>query len=71
MSLIHTCYLSGADPFDYLTQLQRNHDRVQAAPGDWMPWNYQRQLTTAEHSPESAHSSPSNADMTTAPTPDG
>ena len=44
MSLIHTCYFCGADPFDYLTQLQRNGDRVRAAPGDWMPWNYRQQL---------------------------
>jgi hypothetical protein len=44
MSLIHTCYYSGADPFDYLTELQRNHNRVRAAPGDWMPWNYREQL---------------------------
>ena len=28
MSLIHTCYLSHADAFDYLTQLQRNHERA-------------------------------------------
>ena len=44
MSLIDTCYLSGADPFDYLTELQRNHERVRAAPGDWLPWNYRQQL---------------------------
>ena len=70
MSLIHTCYLCGANPFDYLTQLQRNHDRVHAAPGAWMPWNYQQQLGTANHSPDSGSSS-SNADMHSAPTPDG
>ena len=45
MSLIDTCYLSGADPCDYLTELQRNHERVRAAPGDWLPWNYRQQLT--------------------------
>ena len=44
MSLIDTCYLSGADPFDYLTELQRNQERVRAAPGDWLPWNYRQQL---------------------------
>jgi hypothetical protein len=38
-------YYSGADPFDYLTELQRNHIRVRAAPGDWMPWNYREQLS--------------------------
>lgn len=44
MSLIHTCYHSQVDPFHYLTQLQRHHERVAAAPADWLPWNYQRQL---------------------------
>jgi hypothetical protein len=45
MSLIDTCYLSGADPINYLTELQRHHERVRAAPGDWLPWNYRQQLT--------------------------
>lgn len=40
MSLIHTCYHAQADPFDYLTQLQRHHERVAAAPDEWLPWNY-------------------------------
>jgi hypothetical protein len=48
MSLIYTCYSSGASPVDYLTELQRNHDRVRAAPGDWMPWNYRGQLVSAK-----------------------
>jgi transposase len=47
MSLIDTCYLSGANPFDYLTELQRNHERVRAAPDHWLPWNYRQQLTAA------------------------
>ena len=71
MSLIHTCYLSGSDPFNYLTQLQRNHERVRAAPGDWMPWNYQQQLATTAQSPQSTGSPPSNAGTLTAPAPDG
>lgn len=44
MSLIDTCYSSGASPVDYLTELQCNHERVRAAPEDWMPWNYREQL---------------------------
>lgn len=49
MSLIHTCYHAHADPFDYLTQLQRHHQQVSASPGQWLPWNYQQQLArTAE-----------------------
>lgn len=40
MSLIHTCGLCGANPFDYLTELQRHADSVTARPHEWMPWNY-------------------------------
>lgn len=40
MSLIGTAKMAGADPFDYLNQLQRHADEVWAAPSDWMPWNY-------------------------------
>ena len=40
MSLVHTAELVGANPFDYLVALQRYHDRVAAAPADWMPWNF-------------------------------
>ncbi|MDP6375582.1 MAG: IS66 family transposase [Pseudomonadales bacterium] len=40
MSLIHTCQLCDADPFDYLTELQRHHEQVTSNPGAWMPWNY-------------------------------
>jgi hypothetical protein len=47
MSIIHTCYFARVSPIDYLTALQRHHDQVHAAPADWTPWNYQRQLTAA------------------------
>ncbi len=40
MSLIYTCELNGANPFDYLNQLQRNVDQVVAEPNRWWPWNY-------------------------------
>jgi len=40
MSLIHTCELSHANPFDYLTQLQRHASELAESPHDWMPWNY-------------------------------
>lgn len=40
MSLIYTCHLCGADPFDYLTQLQHHAADLAARPEDWMPWNY-------------------------------
>jgi transposase len=48
MSLIHTCYFSGVSPTDYLTELQRNHERVRASPADWLPWNYRQQLDAAK-----------------------
>lgn len=44
MSLIHTCELNGADPFDYLNQLQRNAEELKQAPSEWMPWNYRETL---------------------------
>lgn len=40
MSLIHTCGLCGANPFDCLTELQRHALELASHPGDWMPWNY-------------------------------
>jgi hypothetical protein len=64
MSLIHTCYFSDADPFHYLTELQRHADRVVAAPGDWMPWNYRQQLFTDGDS-ESSRSPPGATDVNT------
>ena len=49
MSLIHTCELNGANPFDYLTELQRHAEELKRNPSEWMPWNYRetlRQLAT-------------------------
>jgi hypothetical protein len=43
-SLIRTCQLSGADPFDYLTQLQEHAEELAADPKAWMPWNYRDTL---------------------------
>ena len=40
MSLIHTCELNGANPFDYLTELQRHAEELKQNPSAWMPWNY-------------------------------
>jgi len=44
MSLIHTCELNGANPLDYLTELQRHSADVAARPSEWMPWNYRETL---------------------------
>jgi hypothetical protein len=40
MSLIHTCELNGANPFDYLTALQTHATELAGNPSAWMPWNY-------------------------------
>jgi hypothetical protein len=45
MSLIHTCELNGANPFDYLTELQRHAAKLKQTPTEWMPWNYRETLT--------------------------
>lgn len=45
MSLIHTCELNGANPFEYLTALQQHADQVAAAPDRWLPWNYSGTLS--------------------------
>jgi transposase len=47
MSLIHTCELSGASPFDYLTQLQLHTDELARNPSAWMPWNYRATMKAA------------------------
>ena len=43
MSLIHTCELTGANPFDYLTELQRHASELVTNPSAWMPWNFLEQ----------------------------
>lgn len=48
MSLIHTAELCGANPFDYLTQLQRHADELKENPSQWMPWNYRTALQPAD-----------------------
>jgi hypothetical protein len=52
MSLIHTCELHGANPFDYLVALQRNAGEVARSPGDWMPWNYRETLERLTPGPD-------------------
>jgi transposase len=48
MSLIHTCELNGANPFDYLTALQRHSAELARNPPEWMPWNYREALAQAD-----------------------
>jgi transposase len=42
--LIHTCELNGANPFEYLKQLQRHAEELKPTPFEWMPWNYRETL---------------------------
>ena len=44
MSLIHTCELNRANPFDYLTELQKHSEKLKQKPSEWMPWNYRETL---------------------------
>jgi len=46
MSLIHSCRLNNANPFDYLVALIRNIDRVKADPAQWMPWNFREAMAS-------------------------
>jgi len=53
MSLIHTCELNDANPFEYLTERQRHAAEMAKHPARWMPWNYRQTLqqdTANEHS---------------------
>ena len=49
MSLIHTCELCGANPFDYLAELERHADQLGTGPQNWLPWNYRETLETMNH----------------------
>jgi transposase len=44
MSLIYTCELCGANPFDYLTELERHAGQLASNPQCWLPWNYRQTL---------------------------
>ncbi len=44
MSLIHTAELVSANPFDYLTELQKHVKEVKSNPSQWMPWNYRETM---------------------------
>jgi transposase len=47
MSLIHTTELMNANPFDYLTELQKHARDVAGSPAEWMPWNYRQRIDQA------------------------
>jgi hypothetical protein len=50
MSLIETCRFSDANPLDYLTALQKHARLVNEHPDQWLPWNYQAALASANTS---------------------
>ena len=50
MSLIHTAELADANPFDYLTELQKHAAKAKSNPSQWMPWNYRETIELAERS---------------------
>jgi hypothetical protein len=50
MSLIHTCELNKANPFDYLTESLRHPVEITASPAEWMPWNYRETLARSTRS---------------------
>ena len=61
MSLIHTCQLNGANPFDYLTKLQKHAEELAQDPEQWMPWNYHIALAStgkAQATPPHEHRQP-------------
>jgi transposase len=61
MSLIYTCQLCEANPFDYLTELERHAGELSSNPQDWMPWNYRQtidRISAAPSSGTSHHASP-------------
>jgi transposase len=47
MSLIHTAELVKANPFDYLTELQKHAGEVKSNSSQWMPWNYRETIARA------------------------
>ena len=44
MSLIYTCELNKANPFHYLTELQKHSEQLKQRSSEWMPWNYRETL---------------------------
>lgn len=46
MSLIYTCQLCGANPFDYLNEIQKHSRELARCPAEWMPWNFRDTLAS-------------------------
>lgn len=50
MSLIYTCERCGADPLEYLVELQKHSAELAENPGAWMAWNYRETVQALERS---------------------
>ena len=50
MSIIHTCRLCEANPFEYLTKIQQYGEHVRTSPEKWLPWNYQSETEILDSS---------------------
>ena len=44
MSLVQTCRANQANPFDYMLAVVRNTEAAKTDPGQWLPWNYRKNL---------------------------
>ena len=44
MTIIETCRLNQANPFDYLSSIQKHFGEFIKNISIWMPWNYQKAL---------------------------
>ena len=53
-ALIATTLLHGGDPFRYVTALFTNYKAVEAAPAEWLPWNYEAALACLDQRHASA-----------------
>lgn len=70
MSLIQTCQRNGVNPWDYMTELQRNHKAAKLAPAAWLPWNYKDALAAKDSPPPPADANPPpQPDIETVSTP--
>jgi transposase len=47
--------LCGANPFDYLAELQRHATELAQTPSQWMPWNYRDTLAHAAGESQTEH----------------
>jgi transposase len=45
MSIIATCVQAKQNPFHYMVTIQKHAKKALKNPFDWLPWNYQEQLT--------------------------